>query len=199
MLHLLARVHSLGVWAPVAFAGVYAAVVIAMLPAWPLTIVAGAMFGFWAGAAAAFAGAVAGSTAAFLLARHGGRGFVVRRFARSPRFAALELAIRREGRRIVFLMRLSPFVPFNVGNYLLGLTTLRLRDYLVASFGMTPVTVMYAYAGFMAGEALALSGQAAVPKTASYYAVLAAGLAASIAATALVTRAARRAIIDVRL
>jgi uncharacterized membrane protein YdjX (TVP38/TMEM64 family) len=196
---LVAHLHAWGAWAPIVYLLVYAAVVIAMLPAWPLTIAAGAIFGFWLGAVTAFAGAVAGSSGAFLLARYGARGQVVRRFGRSPRFAALDLAIHREGRRIVFLLRMSPLVPFNVVNYLLGLTTLRFRDYLLASVGMTPVTIMYAYGGFVAGEALALSGQAAVPRNASYYAVLVLGLAATILATALVTRAARRAIIDLRL
>jgi hypothetical protein len=44
---------------------------------------------------------------------------------------------------------------------------------------------------------LALAGQAEVPRSASYYAMLTAGLAATVAATAVVTRAARRALQDV--
>lgn len=199
MLGAVAHLHAWGPWAPLAYIGLYALVVILMLPAWPLTIAAGAIFGFWLGCVTAFLGAVAGSCGAFFLARHGVRGRIVRRFGRSPRFAALDLAINREGRRIVFLLRMSPLVPFNVVNYLLGLTNLRFRDYLIASVGMTPVTVMYSYAGFVAGEALALTGQARVPRNASYYAVLIAGLVATILATAVVTRAARRAIIDIRL
>ena len=199
MFHFLAHVHSWGAWAPVLYVGAYALVVVAMLPAWPLTIAAGAIFGFWVGALVAFSGAVVGSSGAFLLARHGARALITKRFASSARFAALDLAIRRDGRRIVFLLRLSPLVPFNVVNYLLGLTNLRFVDYLAASVGMTPVTVLYTYTGFVAGEALALSGQAAVPRNASYYVVLAVGLAATVLATILVTRSARRAIIDLRL
>lgn len=126
---------------PIAYIGIYALVVIAMLPAWPLTIAAGALFGFRVGVVTAFAGVVVGSSVAFLIARHGARGLIVRRFGRSPRFAALDLAINSEGRRVVFLLRLSPLVPFNLINYLLGLTNLRFRDYLVASVGMTPVTI----------------------------------------------------------
>ena len=199
MLGLVAHVHSWGAWGPVAYVGIYAVVVIAMMPAWPLTLAAGALFGFWTGAATAFAGALIGSSGSFLLARHGARRLILRWFGESPRFRALDLAIRREGGRIVFLLRLSPLVPFNIVNYLLGLTDLRFRDYVLASVGMTPVTVVYTYAGFIAGEALALSGQASVPRNASYYGVLIGGLLATILATAAITRAARRAIIDLRL
>lgn len=199
MLHLLAEARALGAWAPLAYVGLYTAVVAAMLPAWPLTIAAGALFGFWRGIGLSFTGATLGSTLAFLIARHGGRRYILRWFGQSRSLAALDLAVGREGRRMVFLMRLSPFVPFNIVNYLLGLTGIAFIDYVLAAPGMLPVTIVYTYAGFAAGEALALSGEAAVPHTTSYYVLLALGLAATIAVTVVVTRAARRAIIDVTL
>jgi uncharacterized membrane protein YdjX (TVP38/TMEM64 family) len=114
-----------------------------------------------------------------------------------PRFAAVERAVSTQGRRIVFFLRLSPLVPFNFLNYALGLTTISLTDFLVASVGMIPGTMVYAYGGKVTGEALALAGQAEVPKNASYYVLLLAGLAATVAATTVVTRTARRALRDV--
>jgi hypothetical protein len=56
---------------------------------------------------------------------------------------------------------------------------------------------MYAYCGKVAGLALALAGKAVVPQAASYYALLLGGLAATIAATVMVTRTAQRALRDV--
>jgi len=82
-------------------------------------------------------------------------------------------------------------------NYALGLTTISLTDFVVASAGMIPGTIVYAYGGKVTGEALALAGQAQVPRNASYYMLLLAGLAATVAATTVVTRAARRALRDV--
>ncbi len=114
-----------------------------------------------------------------------------------PRFTAVERGVSAQGRRIVFLLRLSPVVPFNVLNYALGLTTISLGDFVIASIGMLPGTIVYAYCGKVTGEALALAGQAQVPKNASYYAVLLGGLLATLAATAVVTRTARRALRDV--
>jgi uncharacterized membrane protein YdjX (TVP38/TMEM64 family) len=114
-----------------------------------------------------------------------------------PRFVAIERAVSARGRRIVFLLRLSPVVPFNFLNYALGLTTISVWDFVVASLGTVPGAFVYAYAGKVTGEALALAGKAEVPKNASYYAVLLAGLVATIAATTVVTRTARRALQDV--
>src|SRR5438309_1635419 len=106
-------------------------------------------------------------------------------------------AVTARGLPIVFLLRLSPIVPFNFLNYALGLTTIKLRDFLVASAGMIPGAIMYAYAGKVAGVALAVAGEAQVPRETSYYALLIGGLAATMAAVILVARAARRALRDV--
>ena len=114
-----------------------------------------------------------------------------------PRFVAIERAVSARGRRIVFLLRLSPLIPFNFLNYALGLTTISVWDFVIASLGTIPGTFVYAYAGKVTGEALAISGQAEVPKNASYYALLIAGLVATVAATTVVSRTARRALQDV--
>ena len=114
-----------------------------------------------------------------------------------PRFAAIERAVSARGRRIVFLLRLSPVVPFNFLNYVLGVTTISVADFVVASIGTIPGAIVYAYAGKVTGEALALAGKAQVSRNASYYAVLVAGLAATVLATTVVTRTARRALRDV--
>jgi uncharacterized membrane protein YdjX (TVP38/TMEM64 family) len=167
------------------------------MPSTVLTLAAGALFGIVHGVIYAFVGATIGSTCAFLLGRHAARPFVERRLEAMPRFAAVERAAAAEGRRIVFLLRLSPVVPFNFLNYALGLTTMSVWDFMVAGIGSLPGEVMYAYWGRVSGEALALAEKAAAPKSASYYAFLAAGLVATLVATALVTRTARRALRDV--
>jgi len=57
--------------------------------------------------------------------------------------------------------------------------------------------VIYAYCGKITGEAIALAGQAQVAHDTAYYVILTAGLAATIAATHVVTRTTRRALRDV--
>jgi uncharacterized membrane protein YdjX (TVP38/TMEM64 family) len=197
MLGLINDVHRWGIIAPVAFLMLYALSVVALVPASLLTMAGGAVFGLARGVAFSFGGAVLGSTAAFLLGRYAVRRVVERRLATMPRYAAIDRAVSARGGQIVFLLRLSPIVPFNFLNYALGLTRISLGDFVIASAGMLPGAVMYAYAGKVAGEALVLAGQAGLPKNASYYSILIAGLAATLAVTAVITRTARRALRDV--
>ncbi len=198
VLPAVASIHSLGPLAPLLFVALYIPAIVALIPGAWLTVAGGAVFGLLPTVAYALVGATLGSTAAFLLGRHGARRLVQRYLLSMPRFAAIDRAASAQGRRIVLLLRLSPIAPFNLLNYALGLTAMTARDFVIASsLGMIPSTFMYAYAGDVAGEALALAGQAEMPRGASYYAMLTAGLAATIAATAIVAKTARRALSDV--
>ncbi len=197
MLGVMVDVRQWGLVAPVAFMLLYAVAVVALVPASVLTMAGGAVFGLVRGVAFSFGGALLGSTVAFLLGRYVARRVIERKLATMPRFAAIDRAVSAQGRRIVFLLRLSPIVPFNFLNYALGGTRISIKDFVIASAGMLPGAVMYAYAGKVTGEALALAGQAELPKNASYYAILVAGLAATLAATTVITRTARRALRDV--
>ncbi len=187
-------VDGLGAWGPAVFIVAYAVAAVAFVPGSLLTLAAGAIFGLAQGVAYVFVAAVLGSTAAFLLARYVARGAVERRLATNPRFAAIDRAVGVQGRKIVFLLRLSPAFPFNVLNYALGLTRVRLGDYVAASVGMLPGTVLYVYYGKLIGDVAALAGGAAPDKGAGYYAVLVVGLVATVVVTTLVTRTARRAL-----
>lgn len=192
-----AWVDSLGVWGPVVFILGYAAAVVAFVPGSLLTLAAGAIFGLATGVVYVFIAAVLGSSAAFLVARYLARGAIERRLSGNARFAAIDRAVGAQGRKIVFLLRLSPVFPFTLLNYALGLTRVRLVDYLAASVGMLPGTLLYVYYGKLAGDVAALAGGAVVAKGPGYYAVLTIGLVATIAVTAVVTRTARKALKDV--
>ncbi len=191
-----AWVDSLGVWGPIVFIAGYAVAAVAFLPGSVLTLAAGAIFGLVKGTVYTFIAATLGASAAFLVSRHLARGAIERRIAGNPRFAAIDRAVGAQGRKLVFLLRLSPVFPFNLLNYALGLTQVRYVDYLVASLGMIPGTVLYVYYGKLAGDVAALAGGMAVRKDAGYYTVLVLGLVATVVVTTLVTRTARRAIED---
>jgi uncharacterized membrane protein YdjX (TVP38/TMEM64 family) len=96
----------------------------------------------------------------------------------------------------MFLLRLSPLVPYNLLNYALALSGARYRDFLIASVGMLPAIVLYVYYGKVAGDVAALAAGLAPPRGVEYYVLLAVGLVATVIATTLVTRAARRAMAE---
>lgn len=179
---------------PLLFIAAYAVATVLFVPGSVLTLGAGALFGIPAGTAYVLVGATIGETAAFLIARYVARRMVERRIAGSPRLAALDVALAREGWRTVLLLRLSPLIPFNLLNYSLGVTRVSLRDFMVASVGIAPGTLLYVYYGHVAGELAAAAAGAAPAPGLAHYALLGVGLVATIVATVLISRAARRAL-----
>lgn len=183
-----------GRWGMAAFVITYAVAVVALVPGSLLTLAAGALYGLTAGVPLVFAGAVLGACGAFLVSRYLARDWVERKLVRFPRFAAIDAAVATSGFTLVFLLRLSPVVPFTLLNYALGATRVRFRDYALASVGMLPATVLYVYSGSLAREVAAAAGASDTAPDGLRWVVLSVGLAATAAATVLITRAARRAL-----
>ena len=190
-------IADLGPLGPLAFIVAYAAAVIAFVPGSILTLAAGAIFGLVEGTIYVFVAATLGAWGAFLVSRYVARSHIQQRLASDKRFDAIDRAVADQGRKIVFLLRLSPVFPFSVLNYALGLTRVRMTDYLIACVGILPGTILYVYYGKLAGDVAAAIGGGAPERGAEYYAVLVAGLVATLIVTALVTKAARRALREV--
>jgi uncharacterized membrane protein YdjX (TVP38/TMEM64 family) len=162
-----------------------------------LTLAAGFLFGLVKGTVIVSLGSTAGAVAAFLVARKVTHRWVARRLAGRPKLAAIGRAVETEGFEIVLLTRLSPVLPYNILNYAFGLTSVPIGKYMLASWiGMMPGTIMYVYLG-AATKSLqaALSGEAR--PSAGQQAMFVLGLVATVAATMIITRAARRALSEI--
>lgn len=184
----------LGPWGIALFVLVYALAAVLFVPGSALTVGAGLVYGLGPGFAAVSAGSTLGAACAFLVARYLARDRVERWVGADPRFRAIDLAVGREGGTIVLLTRLSPVFPFNLLNYLYGLTRVPFHVYLLASWiGMMPGTLLYVYIGF-AGRAVAQAATGAPALSSAQYAFWGVGLLATIAVTLYVTRLARRAL-----
>jgi uncharacterized membrane protein YdjX (TVP38/TMEM64 family) len=189
-----AWVDGLGPWGMAAYIAGYGIATVAFIPGSVLTVAAGALFGVVRGTVVAFIGATLGSTLAFLVSRYLARPWVVRRAAQDRRIRRLDRAVGVHGFRLVFLLRLSPVLPFTLMNYALGITRVRFRDYLLASAGMLPGTLLYVYTGKVAGDVAAAAGGAPVHRGPGYWLVIGLGFIATLAVTLAVSRIARRAL-----
>ncbi len=196
---VLAWVRAQGWLAPLAYGAIYAIAVPLLVPGSLLTLTAGALFGLWPGVPVVFCGAVVGSSLSFLISRHLARPWVEGWAGRHPKFAAIDRAVAAEGPRIVFLLRLTPLIPFTALNYLLGLTRLRWRDMMIAAPGMLPGTILYVYYGHVIGDVTAVAAGARPPRTPAQYALLVVGLAAAALVAWRVSRVAGRALSDTGL
>lgn len=184
--------ETLGPGAPVAFVGIYVLACVLLLPGVVLTLGAAGAFGFWKGMVAVSIGSTLGACAAFWVGRTFGRSWVEEKVRGDARLSALDQAVGREGRKIVFLTRLSPVFPFNLLNFFYGITRVDFLDYALASWvGMLPGTAVYVGIGALGrGVAEAATGQADSLRLGMGVV----GLVATIVVTAYVTRIARRAL-----
>lgn len=187
-------ISGLGATGMLVFVLLYIVATVLLLPGSILTIGAGAVFGLVKGFMLVSLGANLGAVAAFLVGRHWARSRVVARLADNPRFTAIDQAVAREGWKIVALIRLSPLIPFVLLNYALGITGVKLRDYVTATLlGMLPGTLLYVYLGAAAGDVAGLGRgeQTRTPLEWTWYAV---GLLVTIGVTVYVTRLASRSL-----
>jgi uncharacterized membrane protein YdjX (TVP38/TMEM64 family) len=177
------------------FAAVYVIATLLLLPGSALSVGAGLTYGPIAGTLLVSPVSVLAATLAFLVGRTAARGWVAKRVESNPRFAAIDAAVGRKGFRLVTLLRLSPLLPFSPLNYALGLTRVRLRDYVLGSFvGMLPGTLLYVYLGSIVTNAGIVSAEAGVET--AWRTLYWAGLAATIIVVVTTTRIARRALAE---
>ncbi len=190
---LQAWVGHLGFWGPAIFAAVYALAATLFLPASALTLIAGAVFGLGTGVAAAWIGAVLAVVFSFLIGRYFARARVERIAQDNPRFGAVDKALGEEGWKIVALLRLSPVFPFNVQNYLYGVSSIRFWPCVLASaVFMLPGTFLYVYLGYIGGQAAAAASGGGVD--AARLALQVVGLAATVLVTLYIAGVASRAV-----
>jgi uncharacterized membrane protein YdjX (TVP38/TMEM64 family) len=176
------------------FIGVYAAATVLLAPGLILTIGAGFAFGLWKGFLAVSAGATLGAALAFLVARFVARDRIEAMAKGNDKFRKIDTAIGQQGAKLIFLLRLSPVIPFNLSNYLYGLTSVKFWPYVLASWiGMMPGTVLYVYLGTVGKVGLEAS-KGDGHRNPIEYVFLGIGLLATIVVTVIVTSVAKRAL-----
>lgn len=99
------------------------------------------------GSLSVWIGAEIGSTLAMILGRYLFRSSVASLAKKYKLMSALDKAIRTEGLKFTFLMRLCPLIPFNAFNYIMGGTSVTLVAYMIAGLGMIPGTIVYVFIG----------------------------------------------------
>lgn len=146
----------------VSFAAVYVFTTICFIPGIFLTLGSGLVFGralgiglgVMVGSLVVITGAVVSAIVSFLLGRFVLKHQAQELFDRFMILKAIDKAIEAQGKKLVFLLRLSPVVPFSVFNYVMGVTAINLKDYVLSCIGMIPGTVAYVFVGTTASSIL---------------------------------------------
>ncbi|MBL3527131.1 MAG: VTT domain-containing protein [gamma proteobacterium endosymbiont of Lamellibrachia anaximandri] len=164
-------IEQAGTAAPLLFMLIYAIGTVFFLPGSVMTLAGGALFGPVLGTLYNLTGATIGAVLAFLIARFFTSNWVEQKTG--GRLKQLKEGVENEGWRFVAFVRLVPLFPFNLLNYALGLTRIRLVHYLIATYlCMLPGALAYTYLGYAGREAVA-GGEGLIQKAMLALALLA--------------------------
>ncbi|MFD0671266.1 TVP38/TMEM64 family protein [Cohnella sp. GCM10027633] len=137
---------SFGWIAPVLYIGMYIVRPFILFPASVLAMAGGLAFGTWFGMLYTVIGEVIGAVLSFLFARKVGMSFF--RGREDPRFVKLERAMARRGFSMVLMLRIAPFIPFDLVSYSAGVARVPIRPYVFATLiGTLPGTFAYCFLG----------------------------------------------------
>ena len=128
-------------FAPMIYVLCFAILPIFLFPVPVLAVVAGAVFGLFAGSLYTIIGAMINSVLMFYIARF--LGFrTVSTFTQNSKSKILKTLGEPGGKfSLILILRLMPLVPYNALNYACGVMSVSLRDYVVATFvGIVPAT-----------------------------------------------------------
>ena len=125
------------------------------IPGTLLTLAGGIVFGIWWGTLWSVIGATLGALGAFWTARYLLRDYIKRKFGRHKALNKFNQAVKNKPTTFVLAVRFAPISPFNVVNFLFGLTPIHWFNYTIATFfGIIPGTLAYTWLGTSSAEAL---------------------------------------------
>ncbi len=153
------------------FFAIYVLVTALSLPAAAvMTVLSGALFGFWWGTVLVSFASVAGATLAMLAARFVLRDSLQKKYGGSLK--TINDGFAKEGAFYLFALRLVPVAPFFVVNLMMGLVPIKVRTYWwVSQVGMLPGTAVYVYAGTALASIASLGDLASPPLLAAFAAL----------------------------
>lgn len=149
-------------WAPLAFLGAFVALLPFGVPASPLMLAGGVVFGLWEGSLLTFLGVMASGSLTFFLGRLLGRGFVEQ--IGGQRLKRLEKRLARSSFWSLVGLRFLPF-PFTVINYAAALVGMKPGTFLTSTaIGVTPPVILYTWFAAELSRAAAAERQAVLAR-----------------------------------
>jgi uncharacterized membrane protein YdjX (TVP38/TMEM64 family) len=179
------HIQAMGPLGMVYFILCFVALDVVSIPATPLVLSAGTLFGLPQGVALVLISGTLSACIAYAIGQTVLRSYVQDVFLRdNPKMARLDTAIGNDGFKVLFLLRLAPIFPLSLINYVYGASSIDFVSYFWGTLlGFAPCTIAYVYTG-MVGQEL-LSGESQQP----WY-IYAAGLAVLVAVFQQVTSVA---------
>lgn len=189
-----AWIMGLGPWGIVAFVTLFVVATSFLIPDSILCIASGVLFGPVWGIAAVSFGILIAATFQFMLARRLFRARIQTEILKRPGLAAIQRAVVQDEFRLQFLVRLTPINPA-IMSYLLGATHVRVTGFLIACLAHMPAIMVEVYFGHASTNMVKIA-DGSMKHALLDDAILFGGLGACIVVLVVVSRMARKALVE---
>ncbi|PZD72093.1 TVP38/TMEM64 family inner membrane protein YdjZ [Acaryochloris thomasi RCC1774] len=154
-MRLLEELRQSGFWAVVIFILLHIGATMIGIPGVVLTLVGGVAFGLVWGSLWSLIGATLGAIAAFWMARSLLHGWAQRRIRDQKLLTVFNDAIQKHPFAFVLTVRFAPISPFNLVNFLFGLTEVHWMPYSLGTLiGIIPGVMAYTWVGVTGHQAM---------------------------------------------
>ncbi|EGC29310.1 hypothetical protein DICPUDRAFT_43022 [Dictyostelium purpureum] len=135
-------------WGCILLTIIYAVSLVFCFPGTPINLAAGFLFGPYLGSVSTVLGCDIGAILAFFIGRNLTKDWTTSKMNENEKYSQINSAVSKNGLLIIFLLRLSPAIPFGICNYIFGATNVSFFNYWVGTtLGLLPFTILYTYLG----------------------------------------------------
>jgi uncharacterized membrane protein YdjX (TVP38/TMEM64 family) len=140
--------QALGIWTIPIFISTYVVLAILGLPIVVHTLAGGVVFGLVWGTIWSAIAATLGAVGAFYLTRYVFRDWAIAKFGNHKILKKIDRSMESNAFELVLALRFTPIAPFNIINFLLALTSVKIDTYTIATFvGVIPGSIAYTWLG----------------------------------------------------
>ena len=178
-------IKSQGAYGPVIFIIAFWIGTIVFIPGNLYAIASGLLFGLVSGFIYISIAEVTGAIILFLIARYVARKTVERYLSKHPKFFEIDKIVSKKGIKMMILLRLVP-LPYTFLCYLLGVSEVTFKDYVIALVVIFPKLFLMVYYGYVAKNLTKLSTGTGGDHSDLHYISLVVGVVVSIIAIAYI-------------
>ncbi|MEK6886349.1 MAG: VTT domain-containing protein [Nanoarchaeota archaeon] len=132
-------------------------ILIPTIPVAPFMIAAGIFFSFWIGFALTLIGTMLGAMLSFVISRYLFHDYFHKQLSKTKYFKWTKIKDQNKLIKLVLISRLTPFIPFNLANYVLAMTKVKANNYFLTTLvGIIPAIIILVFVGIKIDEIVTL-------------------------------------------
>ena len=145
-------INNSGTMGPLVYVSILSLAITMLFPTPILKIFSGTFFGFSLGLLINFLASMIGGLLAFFIGRFFFRETIIKMIGKNKIALELERSLNTEGFKLSFLVRLSPLIPDEWLNYILSVSPISTKTFILSNSSSIVYSLIYAYYGAVLGR-----------------------------------------------